>query len=89
MVPVQVDREGGEIFPDVVHGHAGRAHGKGRCHSDSRKDFLGHGVGVRVPLVQMFLDDGNQSLDLSPIIDIDQELREGPVLPFRAVDLWQ
>ena len=51
-----------------------------------RRNFFGDGVGVRMLLVQMSLDVGNQPVDLPPVIDIDQELHEGAVLPFRTVD---
>jgi hypothetical protein len=39
-----------------------------------------------VRLVQVFLDVGQQPVDLPPVIDIDQELNEGPVLLLRTVN---
>ncbi len=52
----------------------------------AQQKLLGDGVGVRVLLVQMSLDVGNQPVDLPPVIDIDEELHERPILPFRSVD---
>ena len=52
----------------------------------AQEELLSKGVGVRVLLVQMSLDVGYQPVDLPPVIDIDQELHKGAVLPFRTVD---
>jgi hypothetical protein len=52
----------------------------------AQEKLFGDGVGVRVLLVQMSLDLSDQPVDLAPIIDVDQELHEGSVLPFRTVD---
>ena len=34
----------------------------------------------------MVLNFGNQPVDFSPVIDIDQELDERPILSLRAID---
>src|SRR5262249_15684168 len=52
----------------------------------AQEELLGDGVGIGVLLVQMFLDVGNQPVDLPPVNDIDQELREGSVLSLWTVD---
>ncbi len=52
----------------------------------AQEELLRNGVGVRVLLVQIPLDVGNQPVDLPPVIDIDEELHEGSILLFRTVD---
>src|SRR5215510_181906 len=52
----------------------------------AQEEFLRKGVGVWVLLVQMSLDVSYQPVDFPPVIDIDEKLYEGSVLPFRTVD---
>src|SRR5215510_1018844 len=54
--------------------------------SGTQEKLFGYCIGVRVLLVQMFLDFGNQRLNFPPIVNIDQELYKGWVLSLRAVN---
>ena len=51
----------------------------------TQQKLLGDRVGVGVVIVQVFLNAGNQPVDLLIVIDLDQELNECRVLPFRRV----
>src|SRR5581483_11731678 len=44
------------------------------------------GVGVRILFVQVLLNVGHQPVDLFVIINIDQKLNEGAVLPLGSVN---
>src|SRR5262249_14901101 len=52
----------------------------------AQQKLLGNSVGVRIFLVQMFLDSGHQSIDLLRVVDVHEELSKGPVFPFWSVD---
>ncbi len=51
----------------------------------AQKKFLGDSIGIGVVVVQVFLNAGNQPVDLLIVIDFDQELNVGRVLPFRRI----
>src|SRR6516162_9831536 len=54
--------------------------------SRTQEKLFGYCIGVRVLLVQMFLDFGNQRLNFPPIVNIDQKLYKSWVLSLRAVN---
>src|SRR5215831_5238426 len=54
--------------------------------SGTQEKLFGYCIGVRVLLVQMFLDFGNQRLNFPPIVNIDQELYKSWILSLRTVN---
>ena len=54
--------------------------------SGTQEKLLGDGIGVRVILVNVLLNCGQQPVDLVFVIHIDQELHVSSVLPFRGID---
>src|SRR5215510_10093337 len=54
--------------------------------SGTQEKLFRYGIGVRVLLVQMFLDLGNQRLNFPPIVNIDQELHKSWVLSLWTVN---
>src|SRR5262249_1119391 len=54
--------------------------------SGTQEKLFRYGIGVRVLLVQMFLDIGNQRPNFPPIVNIGQELDKSWVLFLRTVN---